>query len=123
MRSISLVVAAFALAGCAGVESSPTTTYIRADGQPVVQEQLEADKSSCSPSGAKSYDCMIGKGYFLVSVQDAEIKQAQLAQAAAEKKKQEEARIAEELKRQQALERAARRQAKKKKKPPAQAVN
>jgi hypothetical protein len=114
MRLMVLVAVAAALAGCAGMESS-STTYIRADGQYVSKEQLDADQSSCSSSGERTERCMLAKGYFLVAVQDAAVKQAQFAQIAEEKKKREEARLAEERKQQEELARAARRQAKKKK--------
>jgi hypothetical protein len=126
MRIVVLVLVALALAGCAGFGSSSSsvgdTTYIRADGRPVAKEQVDADVSSCSSafsSGDKTYNCMLTKGYFLVSVQDAATKQAQFAQIAEDKRKQQEARIAEEKRKQEALERAARKQAKKKPKPPA----
>jgi len=123
MRAIVLLVAAATLAGCAGLGSSAPadTTYIRANGQPVAKEQVDADLSSCSPtffSSDKAYDCMLTKGYFLVPVQDAAVKQAQFAQITEEKRKQEEARAAEEIKKQEALERAARKRGKKKKTPP-----
>jgi hypothetical protein len=126
MRAIVLVVTAAALAGCAGLGSSSTpaeTTYIRSDGQPVSKEQVDADQASCGSSSDKAYRCMVGKGYFLVAVQDAAAKQAQFAQIAEDNKKREEARIAEELRKQEELARAARRQAQKKKKPPARTVN
>jgi hypothetical protein len=120
-----LVPVAAVLSGCAGLGSfgsSPeaNTTYIRSDGQPVAKEQIDADLSSCSStfsSGDKTFNCMVAKGYFLVSVKDAATKQAQFAQIAEDKRKQEEARLAEERKKQEALDRAARRQAKKKPKP------
>ena len=118
MRLMVLVVVAAALAGCSGLglgSSLPSgTTYIRADGQPVAKEQLDADQSSCGSSGEQSYRCMLAKGYFLVSEQDAATKQAQLAQIAQANREREEARIAEEKKKQEALDRAARKKAKKK---------
>jgi hypothetical protein len=124
MRVIVLGAAAIALGGCAGLglSSGTETTYIRADGQPVAQEQVDADLSSCSStfaSGDKAYNCMLTKGYFLVEVKDAAAKQAQFTQIQAEKRRQEEARIAEEIRKQKELERAAQRLKKKKPKPPA----
>jgi aconitase A len=111
MRAIVWVVAAAALAGCAGFQTSSTaTTYIRANGQPVSQAQIEADQASCATAGESTDRCMVEKGYFAVLPEYAEAKQAQLAQIAAENKKREAA----ELRKQEALERAARRQAKKK---------
>jgi hypothetical protein len=116
MRVGVLLVAAVALAGCGGLGSStPTgTTYIRADGQPVSKEQIDADQSSCSSSSEKSYQCMLTKGYFLVAERDAATKQAQFAQITEDRRRREEARIVEERKKQEALDRAARRQTKKK---------
>ena len=121
MRAIVFVVAAAALGGCASIGSSTPsgTTFIRADGQSVSKEQLDADQSSCSSTaGEKSYQCMLAKGYFLVAVRDADTKQAQFAQISEDRRKREEARIAEEARKQEALNRAARRQAKKKTKSP-----
>jgi hypothetical protein len=125
MRAIVLVVATAALAGCAGVGSSTPqdTTYIRSDGRPVSKEQLDLDQSSCASVSDKAYRCMVSKGYFLVSVQDAAAKQTQFAQIAEENRRREEARIAEERRKQEEIDRAARRQAKKKKPPQPRTVN
>jgi hypothetical protein len=123
MRAIILIVGAIALSGCSGLGSSfsqTDMTYIRADGRPVEQVQIDADLSSCSAnvfSGEKTFNCMLAKGYFQVAVADAPAKQAQFAQIAEEKRKQEEARIAEEKRKQEALERAARKKKQKQKKP------
>jgi hypothetical protein len=126
MRVGVLLVTAVALAGCAGIgPSTPSgTTFIRADGQSVSKEQVDADQSSCSSSASeKSYQCMLAKGYFLVAVRDADTKQAQFAQITEDRRKREEARIAEEARKQEALNRAARRQAKKKTKSPDRTIN
>jgi hypothetical protein len=125
MRAIGLVVATAALAGCAGMNSSsPQTTYIRADGQPVSKEQLDASQSACSKSSdEKAYRCMVAKGYFLVGVKDADVKQAQFAQIAEESRKREEARIAEQARQQEELALAERRKARKKKKRPLKPAN
>jgi hypothetical protein len=114
MRAVLLVVAAAALAGCAGVGSSTSEdmVYIRSNGQPVSQEQLEADQSSCTSLTESKDRCMVAKGYFLASKEDATAKQAQLAQIAEDNRKKEEARIAAEKKKQAALARAARKQPK-----------
>ena len=122
MRTIVLLVVAAALAGCTGLglSTSAEMTYIRADGQPVAQEQLDADLSGCSSlfDSTKTNNCMMAKGYFQVEVKDAAAKQAQFAQIAEDKRRQEEARILAERKKQEALDRAARKKAKKKPKQP-----
>jgi outer membrane PBP1 activator LpoA protein len=124
MRTLVLVVAAAALAGCAGMNSSSSrTTYIRADGQPVSQEQLDASQSDCKSSDEKAYRCMVAKGYFLVDVKDADVKQAQFAQIADESRKREEARVAELARQQEELAAAERRKARKKKKRPLKPAN
>jgi hypothetical protein len=118
MRAIVMVIAAVTLAGCAGLNSSSSkTTYIRADGQPVSKEQLDASQSACSKSSdQQAYRCMVANGYFLVDVNDAEVKRAQFAQIAEEARQREEARIAEQARQQEELALAERRKAKKKKK-------
>ena len=121
MRAIVMVIAAATLAGCAGLNSSssPKTTYIRADGQPVSKEQLDASQSACSKSSdQQAYRCMVANGYFLVDVNDAEVKRAQFAQIAEEARQREEARIAEEARQREELALAERRKARKKKKAP-----
>src|ERR1700687_3023865 len=116
MRAVGLLVlAAAGRAGCGGGMGGADMTYIRANGQPISQEQLEADQASCNSSGESKDRCMVARGYFLASTKDAEAKQAQLAQIAEDNRKQEEARIAAEKKKQAELARAAR---KKKKQPP-----
>jgi len=121
--TVVLAVTAVVLAGCAGLgmSTSADMTFIRADGQSVAQEQLNADLSGCSSvfDSAKTNNCMVSKGYFQVAVKDAAAKQAEFAQIAEDKRKQEEARIAAERKKQEELERAARRKKAKTKKPPA----
>src|ERR1700693_3799222 len=102
MRAIVLlVVATAALAGCEGMGStSGDLTYIRSNGQPISQEQFEADQSSCTSLTESKNRCMVAKGYFQVPAQNAEAKQAQLAQMAEDNRKREEARIAAEKKKQ-----------------------
>ena len=128
MRTILLAMAAaITLAGCGGLQSislSSSTKYVRADGQSVSAEQLDADQASCSSLTARDDRCMLAKGYFAVEEKNAEAKQLQLAQIAETNRQREEARLAAERKKQAELERAARRQAaKKKKKPAANTVN
>jgi hypothetical protein len=120
MRVIILVATAATLAGCAGsAVLSSSTTYLRADGRPVSQAQLDADQASCSSSSEATQRCMLSKGYFLVENSKADVKRTELAQIAEENRQREEAYLAAERKRQAELERAARREAAKKKKKPA----
>src|SRR5438067_4954915 len=126
-RIILMAAAAATLAGCGGLQSlslSSSTRYVRADGQSVSTEQLDADQASCASLSERDDRCMLAKGYFAVEEKNAEAKQIQLAQIAEVNRQREEARLAAEKKKQAELERAARRQAaKKKKKPAANAVN
>ena len=118
MRAIYLVPVALMLAGCGGVPGG--AKYVRADGRPVAQAQIDADLSSCASFADTGQRCMVAKGYFAVDADKAEQKQAELAQIAAANQQREAARLEAERKQQEAAERARRREAaKRKKKPPA----
>ena len=103
---VFLICIGVALASCA-----PSTQYIKADGQAVPQQRVEADRAECAAERDDRL-CMVGKGYFLVSEEQAAAKSAQLAAIADENRRQAElAAQAEEAKRL-----AAARATKKKKK-------
>jgi len=115
--------AATALAGCGGLQSislSSSTKYVRADGQSVSAEQLDADQASCSSLGAGDNRCMLAKGYFAVEEKNAEAKQLQLAQIAEANRQREDARLAAERrnKKNLSVQRAGKRQRKKRSQQP-----
>jgi hypothetical protein len=106
MRKFALL-GAIALAGCASQNQ-----YIRADGQSVSLQQLEADRAACASQSDDNY-CMVGKGYFLFAADQAAAKQTQLAAIAEEHRKQAElaAQAAAEAKRRAAAKRKKQRPA------------
>ena len=81
---ICLIFIGIALASCA-----PSTQYIRANGQSISQQQIESDRAACSAEHDDHF-CMVGKGYFLVSEEQAAAKSAELAAIADEERKQAE---------------------------------
>lgn len=83
MRKFALL-GAIALAGCGSQNQ-----YIRADGQYVSSQQLEADHAACASQSDDNY-CMVERGYFLFAADQAAAKQTQLAAIAEEHRKQAE---------------------------------
>lgn len=85
LMRICLILVALALAGC-GSE----TQYVRADGRYASPQSIEAARAEC---GSESKDglCMVEKGYFSVSAEQAEAKRTQLAAIA---EANEQARLA-----------------------------
>lgn len=73
LMRVCLILAAIALASCA-----PQTQYIRADGRYTSQQSIEGALNECG-SESKDSLCMVEKGYFNVSADQAEAKRAQLA--------------------------------------------
>jgi hypothetical protein len=70
---VFFIFVAIALAGCA-----PQTQYIRADGKYASPQSIEGALAECG-SDSKDNLCMVEKGYFNVSAEQAEAKRAQLA--------------------------------------------
>jgi uncharacterized protein YdaU (DUF1376 family) len=105
---VSLILVACVLASCA-----PQTQYIRADGRYASQQSVEAALAECS-SESKDSLCMVEKGYFSVSAEQAESKRAELA-AIAQANEQAKVAKAKEKQRQERLAaeaaQAARKQA------------
>jgi hypothetical protein len=125
MRTVVLLLAAAMLASCAEKMGSfglfgPQTIYIRADGRastdPVLAQQLETDRTSCSDAADEVQQCMLEKGYVLVRTEEAATKLAEFAAIAEEKKRQQLALAAEEAKKREALAAALKKKTKKKKK-------
>lgn len=122
LRAIGLISFAIALASCAGYQPLGTT-FIRADGQDLVAEQLASDRSACTEGSDKLENCMSVKGYVLVREDEATAKQKEFAEAAEKKRQEQAALAAAEKKKQAALKRrqaALHRAATKKKKQKAQ---
>ena len=118
MRVFILALAAATLSGCGGLSSVSLLSskmYVRADGQPVAQQLMDADLESCTASG-DAQRCMVAKGYFYVDSSKADAKRTELAQISEANRQREETRLAAERKQQEDLERARRREAAKKKK-------
>jgi hypothetical protein len=114
MRKFALL-GAMALAGCASQNQ-----YVRADGQYVSVQQLEADRAACASQSDDNY-CMVERGYFLFAADQAAAKQTQLAALAEEHRRQAElaAQAAAEAKRRAAAEAKRRATAKRNKQQPA----
>jgi hypothetical protein len=93
LRIAGLAAATLCLVGCAGYQSWGTT-FIRSDGKDLNADQLAIDRSACADVSEKLTDCMSGKGYTLISDEEASQKQKEIAENV-EKKKQEEAKVAE----------------------------
>jgi hypothetical protein len=118
LRTVGLVSGAIAVSSCAGYQPLGTT-FIRADGQDLVAEQLAADRAACTEGSDKLENCMLGKGYALVREDEATAKQKEFAEVAEKKKQEQAALAAAEKKKQAALKKrqaALRRAAAKKKK-------
>lgn len=97
---------AVTLAGCAS-----RTVYIRADGGPVSQQQIEADRAACDAESNNQF-CMVQRGYLLVDKEQAAAKSAQLTAIADEDRRQAELAAAQAAK--------AKRKAQRRKKKPKQ---
>ena len=104
---VFLIFVAIALAGCA-----PQTQYIRADGRYASPQSIEGALAECG-SDSKDNLCMVEKGYFNVSAEQAEAKRAQLAtmtqadEQAAQAKAAEQARQAKAKEKQRQAKLAA----------------
>jgi hypothetical protein len=114
MRKFALL-GAIALAGCGSQNQ-----YIRADGQSISSEQLEADHAACASQSDDNY-CMVERGYFLFAADQAAAKQTQLAAIAEEHRRQAElaAQAAAQANKRAAAEAKRRAAAKRKKQQPA----
>lgn len=96
MRSILRIAgltAALTLIGCAGNQPWGTT-FIRSDGKELNADQLAIDRGACADVSGELKDCMSGKGYTLVTDEEASQRQKDIAETA-EKKKKEEVEVAE----------------------------
>jgi hypothetical protein len=93
LRIAGLVAASLTLIGCAAYQPWGTS-FIRSDGKDLNTDQLAIDRGACADTNEKLEDCMSGKGYALVTDEEASQKQKEIAENA-EKKKHEEAQVAE----------------------------
>lgn len=85
---VCLVFVAIALGSCA-----PQTQYIRADGRYASEQSIQGARTECG-SEFKDSLCMVEKGYFSVSADQAEAKRAQLAAIAEANEQERQAKLA-----------------------------
>jgi hypothetical protein len=103
LMRVCLILVAIGLAGCA-----PDTQYIRADGRYASPQSIEGALADCGPD-TKDGLCMVEKGYFNVSAEQAEARRTQLAAIAEANEKAALAKAREEQERQAKAKESERR--------------
>jgi hypothetical protein len=102
LMRVSLILVAIALAGCA-----PQTQYIRADGRYASPQSIEGALAECA-AYPKDRLCMVERGYFNVSAEQAEAKRTQLLTIAEANEQAAKAKAEEQARQAKAKERERR---------------